>query len=132
MSGKDPSFETKVIHAGQTTDSWMNSTLAPVIQSASHRFADAEGLSRVFAGKEPGHIYMRLRNPTNEALERRVCALEGGVGAVATNSGMAAITDTVLAILKAGDHLVAGNSLFMSTYLLLAQVIKKFGIEVTL
>jgi O-acetylhomoserine (thiol)-lyase len=132
MSNKEHAFETKVIHAGQTPESWLNSTLAPVVQSASHRFPDAEGLSRVFAGKEPGHIYMRLRNPTNEALERRVSALEGAVGAVATSSGMAAITDTVLAVLKAGDHLVAGNSLFMSTYLLFAQVIKKFGIEATL
>ncbi|HUT53607.1 MAG TPA: aminotransferase class V-fold PLP-dependent enzyme [bacterium] len=132
MSNKEHSFDTKVIHAGQTPDAWLNSTLAPVFQSAAHRFPDAEGLSRVFAGKEPGHIYMRLRNPTNEALERRVSALEGAIGAVATSSGMAAITDAVLAILKAGDHIVAGNSLFMSTYLLFTQVIKKFGIEVTL
>jgi len=132
MSNRRHSIETRTIHAGQDPESWLWATQAPVIQSASHLFQTAEQLSDVFAGRKPGHIYMRLRNPTNEALERRVAELEEGAGAVATSSGMAAVTDTVLAILRAGDHLVAGRSLFMSTYLLFAQVIKKFDIEVTL
>ncbi len=132
MEEKDLRFETRVIHAGQEPEKWLWASQVPVVQSASHRFSTAEGLSDVFAGKTPGHIYMRLRNPTNEALERRVADLEGGIGAVATSSGMAAVSDTVLSILKSGDHMVAGRSLFMSTYLLFAQVIKKFGIEVTL
>ncbi len=125
-------FDSKVIHAGQDTGSWMNATQAPVVQSASHRFDTAEELTNVFTGKEPGHIYMRIKNPTNEALERRVNILEGGAGAVSMSSGMSAITNTILAILSSGDHFVAGSSLFMSSYLLFTQVLKKYGIEVTL
>lgn len=132
MSDKRLSFQTRSVHAGLDPDSWLAATQPPLVQSSAHRFATAEALSDVFAGKAPGHIYMRLRNPTNDALERRVADLEGGVGAVTTSSGMAAITDTVLAVLRAGDHMIAGSSLFMSTYLLFANVIKKFGIEVTL
>ena len=132
MTDKPKSIDTRTIHAGQQPENWMWATQAPVVQSASHLFETAEGLSDVFAGKEPGHIYMRLRNPTNEALERRVADLEGGVGAVAVSSGMAAVTDTIMALMKSGGHLVAGRSLFMSTYLLFTGVLKKFDMEATL
>lgn len=125
-------FDTKVIHAGQTPQDWQGGTLPPIYQTASHKFDTAQGLSDVFAGKEPGYIYLRLRNPTNDALEAKIAALEGGVGAVATSSGMAAVTDTVMAIAGAGDEIVAGNSLFMSTYLLFTNVLPRFGVRAKL
>ena len=130
MSTKPYRFDTQVIHAGHTPDDWQHGTLPPIYQTTAHKFDTAEGLSNVFAGKEPGFIYMRLRNPTNEALERKLTVLEGGAGAVVTGSGMAAVTDAVMALVRAGDEVVSGNSLFMSTYLLFANVLKKYGITV--
>jgi len=132
MSNTTLKFDTLVIHGAQTPDLWRSSTLAPIFQSASHRFATAEELSEVFAGKKPGFIYQRLRNPTNEALEKRLVLLEGGLDAVVTGSGMAAVTDAMLAICRAGDEIVCGNSLFMSTFLLFENVFRKFGIQVKL
>jgi O-acetylhomoserine (thiol)-lyase len=123
-------FDTLVIHGAQTPEEWKSATLSPIYQSASHWFETAEELSDVFAGKKAGFIYQRLRNPTNQALEKRLMLLDGGVDAVVTGSGMAAITDAVLAICRAGDEVVSGNSLFMSTYLLFENVLRKFGIDV--
>jgi len=125
-------FDTKVIHASQTPEQWQGASLPPIYQTASHRFDTAQELSDVFAGKEPGYIYLRLRNPTNDTLERKLSALEGGVGAVVTSSGMAAVTGAVMAIAGAGDEIVSGNSLFMSTYLLFANVLPRFGIKARL
>ncbi len=121
-------LDTRAVHAALAPNEWQGATLPPIYQIAACSFDTAEALSDVFAGKEPGYIYLRLRNRTNDALERRIVALEGGVGAVATSSGMAAIADTVLAIASAGDEIVSGNSLFMSTYLLFATVLPRFGI----
>lgn len=125
-------FDTQVIHAAQTPEEWKWATQAPIFQTASHRFETAEDLSDVFAGRKPGFIYQRLRNPTNQTLEKRMAQLEGGVDAVVTASGMAAITDALLAICRAGDEIVSGNSLFMSTFLLFNNVFRKFGIQVKL
>ena len=121
-------FDTQVIHAAQAPDSWQGATLTPIFQTASHQHPTAENLSETFAGRTTDHIYMRLTNPTNRVLEEKMVALEGGSGAVATSSGMAAITIACMALLRAGDEFVAGNSLFMSTYLLFANVFKKYGI----
>ena len=125
-------FDTRVIHTAQTPEQWHSGTLPPIYQTASHQFDTAQELSDVFAGKQAGYIYLRLRNPTNDVLERKIAALEGGVGAVATSSGMAAVADTVMAIAGAGDEIVSGNSLFMSTYLLFANVLPRFGIKARL
>jgi len=125
-------FDTQVIHAAQTPEDWKNATQVPIFQTASHRFETAEELSDVFAGKKAGFIYQRLRNPTNQTLEKRMTLLEGGLDAVVTGSGMAAITDALLAICRAGDEIVSGNSLFMSTFLLFNNVFKKFGVQVKL
>lgn len=123
-------FETLVVHSGLNPEEWFGSTQPPIFQTASHRFLTAEHLSDVFIGKEKGFIYQRLRNPTTEALENRVAELEGGVGAVATSSGMAAVHNSVAAIVQSGDEIVSGNSLFMSTYLLFSNVMRKFGVRV--
>ena len=125
-------FDTLVIHGAQTPQRWENATLAPIYQSASHRFDTAEELSEVFAGKKAGFIYQRLRNPTNQVLEKRLALLDGGLDAVVTGSGMAAINDAVLAICRAGDEIVSGNSLFMSTFILFNNVLRKLGINVKL
>ncbi len=132
MSEKKWRFDTAVIHGAQTPGEWKGATLAPIYQAASHRFDTAEELSEVFAGKRPGFIYQRLRNPTNQLLEKRLTLLEEGLDAVVTGSGMAAVTDAMLAICRSGDEVVSGNSLFMSTFLLENNVFQKLGIKVRL
>ncbi len=122
------SFDSRVIHAGQSPEQWQGATLPPIFQNASHLHATAENLSDTFAGKTRDHIYMRLTNPTNRVLEEKLAALEGGRGAVFMASGMAAITNGCMALLRAGDEFVCGNSLFMSTYLLFKNVFAKYGI----
>jgi O-acetylhomoserine (thiol)-lyase len=121
-------FQTRVIHAGQSPGKWHGATLPPIFQTASHLHPTAENLSQTFAGKKTDHIYMRLTNPTNRALEEKLTDLEGGQGAVVMSSGMAAITNACMALLRAGDEFVSGNSLFMSTYLLFFNVFKKYDI----
>jgi O-acetylhomoserine (thiol)-lyase len=125
---KDQHFNTRVIHAGQSPDKWEGSTLPPIFQTASHAHLTAENLSQTFGGKTTDHIYMRLTNPTNRVLEEKLCDLEMGQGAVVMASGMAAITNACLALLRAGDEFVTGNSLFMSSYVLFANIFKKYNI----
>jgi len=125
-------FDTRVIHAAQLPQEWQGSTLPPIFQTASHLHPTAEGLSDTFAGKKTEHIYMRLTNPTNRILEEKLTALEGGAGAVVMSSGMAAIANACMALLRAGDEFVSGNSLFMSTYLLFTNVFRKYGITARL
>jgi O-acetylhomoserine (thiol)-lyase len=132
MTKKKWKFDTQVIHGAQTPGEWKSATLAPIYQTASHRFDTAEELSDVFAGKQAGFIYQRLRNPTNEVLEKRLAMLTGGLEAVVTGSGMAAVNNAVLAICRSGDEIVSGNSLFMSTFLLFNNVLRKLGIDVKL
>ncbi len=121
-------FATRVIHECLHPDLWQGSTLPPIHQCAAHRHETAENLSDTFGGKTRDHIYMRLTNPTNRTLEEKLASLEGGKGAVATSSGMAAITNACLALLRAGDEFVTGNSLFMSTFVLFNSIFRKYGI----
>lgn len=121
-------FHTQVIHAAQSSEDWQGATLAPIFQTASHLHPTAENLSQTFSGMTKDHIYMRLTNPTNRILEEKLTALEGGQGAVVMSSGMAAVSNACMALLRTGDELVTGNSLFMSTYLLFTNVFKKYGI----
>jgi O-acetylhomoserine (thiol)-lyase len=123
------SFHTRVIHTGQTPESWNWSSLGPIYQTASHMHATAENLSDTFAGKTKDHIYMRLTNPTNRILEEKLADLEGGKGAIVMSSGMAAVANSCLALLRSGDEFVTGNSLFMSTYLLFNSIFKKYNIK---
>jgi O-acetylhomoserine (thiol)-lyase len=125
-------FHTKVIHAGQSPGDWDGATQPPIFQTASHQHETAENLSRTFSGKTNDHIYMRLTNPTNRILEEKLVALEGGQGAVVMSSGMAAITNACMALLRAEDEFVTGNSLFMSTYLLFTNIFKKYNITARL
>lgn len=125
-------FNSRVIHAGMTPAEWQGATLPPICQSAAHRHESAENLSQTFGGKTTDHIYMRLTNPTNRVLEMKLAALSGGAGAVVMSSGMAAISNGCLALLRSGDEFVSTRSLFMSTYILFANVFKKYGITVRL
>jgi len=129
---KNYRFDTRVIHSSQSPGSWQGATLPPIYQTASHSHQTAENLSKTFAGKTTDHIYMRLTNPTNRILEEKLADLEGGKGAVVTASGMGAISNACMALLRTGDELVSGNSLFMSTYLLFTGVFKKYGITANL
>ncbi len=121
-------FQTQVIHASLSPEDWLGATLPPIFQTASHRHPTAENLSDTFAGKTKDHIYMRLTNPTNRFLEEKLTTLEGGGGAIVMASGMAAVANTCMALLRAGDEFVSGNSLFMSTYLLFHDVFQKYNI----
>lgn len=129
---RKPDFRTRVIHECLTPADWQGSTLPPIYQSAANVHPTAENLSATFGGKTGDHIYMRLTNPTNQVLEKKLTSLEGGAGGVAMSSGMAAITNSCLALLRSGDEFVTGNSLFMSTYVLFANIFKKYDITARL
>jgi O-acetylhomoserine (thiol)-lyase len=120
-------FETLAIHAGQESARWEGATRAPIVQSASHAHESAESLSRCFAGESEDHVYMRLSNPTNRVLEEKLRVLEGAAGALVVSSGMAAVSNVCLALLRTGDELVSGRSLFMSTSALFTRVLPKYG-----
>ncbi|MCP4023781.1 MAG: O-acetylhomoserine aminocarboxypropyltransferase/cysteine synthase [Desulfobacteraceae bacterium] len=125
-------FETRAIHEGIKDHSFEGSTLPPIFQSAAQRHETAESLSQTFAGQTSDHIYMRLSNPTNRFLEEKLANLESGTKAVVTGSGMAAINNACMTLLRAGDEFVASRSLFMSSYLLFTSIFKKYNITVHL
>lgn len=125
-------FETKALHVGfdpaNTPD---GGSAVPLNPSVAFVFKDADHAANVFALKEPGFIYTRLNNPTNDVLEQRFAALEGGIAAVATASGASAITTTFQVLLKAGDHVVASDSIYGGTYNNLHVTLPRFGITTT-
>lgn len=126
-----PGLGTLALHAGQTPDSATGSRAVPIYQTTSYMFRDTEHAANLFALKELGNIYTRIMNPTTDVFEQRVAALEGGTGALAHASGQAAITDTVLNICSAGDHMVAVSQLYGGTYNLFHYTLPKLGIEVS-
>ena len=126
---KDYKFDTLAIH-GDKTDFPFNATSMPIVQTSSYEYKTAEELEAVFAGKSFGYLYSRISNPTVTILENRLTLLENGLGSIAASSGMAAITVSLLNILKAGDHLIAGKSLFGGTYSLFNNIFKRYNIKV--
>lgn len=125
------SFETKQIHAGQTPDSATGSRALPIYQTTSYVFKDTQHAANLFGLSEFGNIYTRLMNPTTDAVEQRIAALEGGVGALLVASGQAAETLALLNLAELGDHIVASPCLYGGTYNLLHYTFPKLGIEVT-
>lgn len=122
--------ETLAIHAGQEqSDPATNSRAVPIYQTTSYTFDSTEHAADLFALRKPGNIYTRITNPTQSVFETRVNALEGGVGALATASGAAAITYAVLNLAGAGDNIVATSTLYGGTYALFAHTLPQFGIE---
>ncbi len=125
------SFETKQIHAGQTPDEATHSRALPIYQTTSYTFNDTTHAANLFALKELGNIYTRIMNPTQAAVEDRLAALEGGVGALLVSSGQAAETLAILNVAEAGDHIVSSPSLYGGTYNLFHYTLPKLGIEVS-
>jgi len=125
-------FETLALHAGQEPDPTTNARAVPIYQTTSYVFDDADHAADLFALKQFGNIYTRIMNPTTDVFEKRVAALEGGVGALAFSSGSSAITFSILNIAGAGDHIVSANSLYGGTYNLFVHTLPRFGLEVDL
>lgn len=124
-------FETLQLHAGQTVDPTTKSRALPIYQTTSYVFDDTQEGEDLFALRKPGNIYTRITNPTLSAFEERIAALEGGVGALATASGMAALTYTILALAHAGDHVVAASTIYGGTFNLLKETLPRYGITTT-
>ncbi len=122
-------LESKLLHSGFEGDKNTFARAVPIYQTTSYLFKSPEHAANLFALKEEGYIYTRIGNPTLDIFEKRIADLEGGVGAVATSSGMAAITLATLNILKAGDEIVASTSLYGGTYNLFHYTFEKFGIK---
>ncbi len=122
---------TQALHAGHDASTSKGTQAVPIYQTTSYVFNDSDHAANLFSLAESGFIYTRLNNPTNDVLEQRLAAMEGGVAAVATASGTAAIATTLMVILKTGDHIVASNSLYGGTYNLLSNTLPRFGITTT-
>jgi len=124
-------FATKALHAGHDVNQNGGTRAVPIYQSTAYVFDNADDAAGRFNLSVPGFIYTRLNNPTNDVLEQRLTALEGGLAAVVTASGASAISTTLLTLLKAGDHIVASNSLYGGTYNLLSVTLPRHGVETT-
>ena len=125
------SFETQQIHAGQVPDPTTGARALPLYQTTAYQFRDTKHAADLFGLAELGNIYTRIMNPTQDTVEQRVAALEGGVAALLVASGSAATTYAILNIAQAGDHIVSSPSLYGGTYNLFHYTLPKFGIEVT-
>lgn len=124
------SIETLAVHAGQEIDPTTMSRAVPLYQTTSYGFRDSEHAANLFSLKEFGNIYTRIMNPTTDVFEQRIAALEGGAGALATASGQAAITFSILNIAGAGDEIVSSSSLYGGTHNLFSNTLAKLGIKV--
>lgn len=124
-------FSTNALHAGHDVTKNLGTRAVPIYQTSSYVFNNSDHASNLFGLTEAGYIYTRLNNPTNDILEQRLAKLEGGIGAVVTASGTAAIATTLLTLLKAGDHIVASSSLYGGTYNLLSVTLPRLGITTT-
>ena len=122
--------ETLALHGGQEPDPTTGARAVPLYQTTSYVFKSTEHAANLFGLKEFGNIYTRLMNPTNDVLEKRMAAIDGGVGALATASGQAAITLAILNIAQAGDEIVSADNLYGGTYTLFRYTFKRLGIEV--
>jgi O-acetylhomoserine (thiol)-lyase len=130
MSTQQPRFATLAVHGGQESDPTTKSRAVPIYQTSSYVFDDADHAARLFALKEFGNIYTRIMNPTTDVFEKRIAALEGGAAALATASGQAAETLTIITLAKAGEEIVSTTSLYGGTYNLFHYTLPKLGITV--
>lgn len=127
----DQKLATKALHAGHDTTQTLGTRAVPIYQSTSYVFDNTDHAANLFSLAELGFIYTRLNNPTNDILQKRLAAIEGGIGAVVFASGTAAISTGLLTLLKAGDHIVASSSLYGGTYNLLNVTLPRLGINTT-
>jgi O-acetylhomoserine (thiol)-lyase len=131
MSERKLNFDTLQVHGGQEPDPTTGSRAVPLYQTTSYVFNSVEHGANLFALKESGNIYTRIMNPTTDVFEKRIAALEGGVGALAVASGSAAITYAILNIASAGDEIIAARTLYGGTYNLFSTTLPNFGIKTT-
>src|SRR2546426_11439967 len=124
-------FDTLSLHAGQRPDPVTGARAVPIYFTTSFVFRDADHAAALFNMERGGHVYSRISNPTNAVLEERVAALEGGVGAIATASGQAALHLAVATIAGAGSHIVASRALYGGSHKLPSYTLPRFGIETT-
>src|SRR5258708_3798496 len=129
---KPPAFETLSLHAGQHPDPVTGARAVPIYQTTSYVFQDSEHAAALFNLERAGHIYTRISNPTTAVLEERLAALDAGVGAICTASGMAALHLAIATLLNAGDHIVASSSLYGGSINLLTHTRPRFGITTTM
>ena len=127
----DWKFETKQIHSGAQPDPTTNARATPIYQTTAYVFNNAEHAKNLFALAEFGNIYTRIQNPTQDVVEQRIAALEGGTAALLLASGMSATTLAILNIANAGDHIVSSSSVYGGTYNLFKYTLEKLGIETT-
>src|SRR6202050_1764507 len=130
MSSSTKHPETLALHAGWRADAATGAVAVPIYQTTSYQFRDTEHAANLFALKELGNIYTRIMNPTNDVLEKRIAALEGGVGALALASGQAASAFALQNVARAGDNVVSSTDLYGGTWNLFANTLKDQGIEV--
>lgn len=121
-------FETKSVHAGYSPDPTTKAVAVPIYQTAAYAFDSAQHGADLFDLKVPGNIYTRIMNPTQDVLEKRVAALEGGIAALALASGQAAVTYAIQTIAESGDNIIASTALYGGTYNLFAHTLPQFGI----
>jgi O-acetylhomoserine (thiol)-lyase len=124
-------FDSVAVHGGQEPDPTTGSRAVPIYQTTSYNFRDSEHGANLFSLKESGNIYTRIMNPTTDVLEKRIAALEGGVGALAFASGHAAISAAIFNIAQAGDEIVSSSTLYGGTYNMFAYTLPRLGIKVT-
>lgn len=122
-------FDTAAVHAGLEEAQPYGAVVPPLVQSSAFAYESAQALEDVFAGREFGYVYSRINNPTVACFEKKIAALENGIGAVACASGMAAVAVAVASIASHGDEIIAGSSLFGGTYSLFARTLARFGIR---
>jgi O-acetylhomoserine (thiol)-lyase len=128
---KNLKIASKALHAGHKTSLTQGTRAVPIYQSTSYVFDNTDHAADLFSLKVSGYIYTRLNNPTNDVLEQRLAAIEGGIGAAVFASGTAAISTCLLTLLKSGDHIVSSSSLYGGTYNLLNVILPRFGITTT-
>ncbi len=128
-TGLDPGFDTLAVHAGAAPDPATGARAVPIHLSTSFVFESSEQAASLFNLERSGHVYSRISNPTNAVLEERIAALEGGVGAIATASGQAALHLAIVTLAGAGAHIVASSALYGGSHNLLHYTLARFGIE---
>ena len=127
----DPGFDTLALHAGAAPDPSTGARAVPIHLTTSFVFESSDQAASLFNLERAGHVYSRISNPTNAVLEQRISALEGGIGAIATASGQAALHLAVTTLMGAGSHIVASSALYGGSHNLLHYTLSRFGIETT-
>src|ERR1700754_3922198 len=127
----DPAFDTLALHAGAAPDPATGARATPIHLTTSFVFESSEHAASLFNMERAGHVYSRISNPTTAVFEERMAALEGGVGAIATASGQAALSLAIMTLCGAGSHLVASAALYGGSHNLLDYTLRRFGIETT-